>query len=544
MKHNGAEIMLMAMKKLGVDVLFGYPGGAVIPLYDALYRIGGFEKVRTVHEQGAVHAADGYARATGKVGVCIATSGPGATNTITGIATAYMDSVPLVVITGQVPSGLLGRDAFQEIDITGITFQITKHNMIVKSVEELEQAVYDAFHIASSGRPGPVLIDVPKDVFTAETIFHDLSLFEKTEYDQVKSSKIDHVVKMIEEAKRPVIYAGGGVKIGEAADALFEFATKAQIPVTNTLMGLGGFPRTHPLSLGLVGMHGFPKTNMAIAESDLIIAIGARFSDRVTGNTKTFSENSKVIHIDVDKTEFSKNINADYVLHGHLRDSLVKLTRAISVASREEWLKKINALDYQPKKTKEFEPAGILKTLNKYFPDHVVSTDVGQHQMWTAQYWRFTKVRSFITSGGLGTMGYGLGAAIGVAMAGQPSLLITGDGSFRMNCHELATVSTYELPITIVLFNNQALGMVRQWQDMFQDKRYAETCIDEKLNYVKLAESYGIQGVKVTSLYELNEVLKHHTKQKPLLIECKIDKNEKVLPIVPPGQSISSFVLG
>ncbi|MBN2795969.1 MAG: biosynthetic-type acetolactate synthase large subunit [Clostridia bacterium] len=544
MKHNGAEIILLAMKKLGVEVLFGYPGGAVIPLYDALYRMGGFKQIRTVHEQGAVHAADGYARATGKVGVCIATSGPGATNTITGIATAYMDSVPLVVITGQVPSGLLGRDAFQEIDITGITFQITKHNMIIKSVEELEQAIYDAFHIASSGRPGPVLIDIPKDIFTTETIFHDLSLFEKSEHDQVEKEKIKHVASLIAGAKKPIIYAGGGVKIADASDALYEFATKCQIPVANTLMGLGGFPRNHPLSLGLVGMHGFPETNLAMANSDLIIAIGARFSDRVTGNTKTFSRNSRVIHIDVDKTEFSKNINADHVLHGHLKDTLVKLTRQLQSAQHEEWLNEIQKNKHQESSEKDFKPSKILKTLNKYFTDYVVSTDVGQHQMWTAQYWRFVQPRSFITSGGLGTMGFGLGAAIGVSLANKPSLLITGDGSFRMNCHELATVGTYQLPITIVLFNNHALGMVRQWQDMFQEGRFAETCIDHQVDYVKLANAYGIEGVKVESIDALNQVLMSHTKQKPLLIECCIDKDEKVLPIVPPGQSISNFVLG
>jgi len=346
--NNGAEILLKALKKQGVDVLFGYPGGAVIPLYDALYRMGGFKHYRTAHEQGAVHAADGYARATGQVGVCIATSGPGATNIITGIATAYMDSVPLVVITGQVPSGLLGKDSFQEIDITGVTFQITKHNMLIKNVEDLEQAVHDAFHIAKSGRPGPVLIDIPKDVFLQQTAYHDGSLFEKASFDFADSDKVKEVVDLIEKAERPIIYAGGGVKLGEASEALRRLAIKNDIPVCNTLMGLGTFPRDHELSLGLVGMHGFPETNLAIANSDLILAIGARFSDRVTGNTKTFSTKSKVVHIDVDKTEFSKNIKADFTVLGDLNDLLVKVERGLSVKKRDKW--KFQIHQYKPTK--------------------------------------------------------------------------------------------------------------------------------------------------------------------------------------------------
>jgi acetolactate synthase-1/2/3 large subunit len=546
MKYNGADIVLKSLKKLGVDTLFGYPGGAVIPLYDALYRLGGFKHIRTAHEQGAVHAADGYARATGKVGVCIATSGPGATNTITGIATAFMDSIPLVVITGQVPSGLLGKDAFQEIDITGITFQITKHNIRVKSVEELEQAMYDAYHIASSGRPGPVLIDIPKDILNENMKFHDLSLYEAVDQDYVSDEEIKEVARLIEEAEKPIIYAGGGVKIGECSEELRRIAVKSSIPVVNTLMGLGSFPRNHELSFGLVGMHGFPETNLAVANCDLIIAIGARFSDRVTGNTKTFSKRSKVIHIDVDKTEFSKNINADKTLLGHMKDTLVKLERALDLRNRKAWLEQIQSYRVDDKSSKEsFVPKNIYTTINKYFNgETVVSTDVGQHQMWTAQYWKFKEPRTFITSGGLGTMGFGLGAAIGVSIAGRPSVLITGDGSFRMNCHELATVSQYNLPITMVLINNQTLGMVRQWQDMFQDKRYSETCIDDNLDYIKLGEAYGIKSVKVESIDALNKVLTEHTKQRPLLIECRIDKNEKVLPIVPPGSSISNFVLG
>ncbi|MCH4889173.1 biosynthetic-type acetolactate synthase large subunit [Acidaminobacter sp. JC074] len=542
--NNGAEILLKALKKQGVDVLFGYPGGAVIPLYDALYRMGGFKHYRTAHEQGAVHAADGYARATGEVGVCIATSGPGATNTITGIATAYMDSVPLVVITGQVPSGLLGKDSFQEIDITGVTFQITKHNMLIKNVEDLEQAVHDAFHIAKSGRPGPVLIDIPKDVFLQQTAYHDGSLFEKASFDFADSDKVKEVVELIEKAERPIIYAGGGVKLGEASEALRKLAIKNDIPVCNTLMGLGTFPRDHDLSLGLVGMHGFPETNLAIAGSDLILAIGARFSDRVTGNTKTFSTKSKVVHIDVDKTEFSKNIKADLTVLGDLNDLLVKVERGLSVKKRDKW--KFQIHQYKP--TKEnigpFHPKKIFDSLNEHFKDAVVSTDVGQHQMWAAQYYDFKTPRSFITSGGLGTMGFGLGAAIGVSVGHKESLLITGDGSFRMNLNELATVSKYKLPVTIVLFNNQALGMVRQWQGMFQDERYAETCIDDEVDYIALGHAFGINAYRVSNSEELESVLSRRKRDEPLLIECRIDKDEKVLPIVPPGQSISNFILG
>ncbi len=542
--NNGAEILLKALKKQGVESLFGYPGGAVIPLYDALYRMGEFKHYRTAHEQGAVHAADGYARATGKVGVCIATSGPGATNTITGIATAYMDSVPLVIITGQVPSPLLGRDAFQEIDITGITFQITKHNMLIKKVEDLEQAVHDAFHIAKSGRPGPVLIDIPKDIFLQEAVYQDASLFEKASYEYAKPDDIKKVVELIEGAKRPVIYAGGGVKLGEASETLYKLAIKNDIPVCNTLMGLGTFPRDHELSLGLVGMHGFPESNLAIAGSDLIIAIGARFSDRVTGNTKTFSQSSQVVHIDVDKTEFSKNIKADVTVLGHLNDTLTKIERALSVKKRDQWKFAIDQYKPLNQKYNAFHPKRIFDSLSEHFADSVLSTDVGQHQMWAAQYFKFKKPRTFITSGGLGTMGFGLGAAIGVSVGNLPSLLVTGDGSFRMNCHELATISKYKLPVTVVLFNNSALGMVRQWQGMFQEERYAETCIDDEVNYVALGHAYGIKSYQVSTIEELEAVLDKRNKSEPLLIECIIDKDEKVLPIVPPGQSISNFVLG
>lgn len=547
MKFNGADVVLKTLKKLNVETIFGYPGGAVIPLYDAIYRLG-FDHYRTAHEQGAVHAADAYARATGKVGVCIATSGPGATNTITGIATAFMDSVPLVVITGQVPSALLGKDSFQEIDITGTTFQITKHNFLVKDEKELESILHEAFHIARSGRPGPVLIDIPKDLFIKKVEFKDLEAQKYEKHDKVEIDEIKSIIAAIEEAKKPIIYAGGGVILGEASEALRALAIKQDIPVVNTLMGLGTFPRDHDLSLGLVGMHGFPEANLAVASSDLILAIGARFSDRVTGNTKTFSGSSKVIHIDVDKTEISKNIEADLSVLGHLRDTLIKLERACSLRKNPEWRRQINSFKdpfFENNDKTRFVAENIYKTINSYFgPETVVSTDVGQHQMWTAQYWKFKNPRTFITSGGLGTMGFGLGAAIGVSVASKESVLITGDGSFRMNCNELATVSKYNIPLTIILINNNALGMVRQWQKMFQDERYSETYLGDEVDYVKLAEAYYIKAFKVTTIDELNEALKSRDPFKPLLIECKISQNDDVLPIVPPGQSISNFILG
>ncbi len=548
MKYTGADIVLKALKKLDVKDLFGYPGGAVIPLYDALYRTEGFNHYRTAHEQGAVHAADAYARATGKVGVCIATSGPGATNTITGIATAFSDSVPLVVITGQVPSPLLGRDSFQEIDITGITFQITKHNFIVKDVNDLESVMMHAFNIAKSGRPGPVLVDIPKDLFTKEVEYKNLEVKPFEKHENVKDASLKTVMKMIQEAKRPVIYAGGGVILGEASEELKKFAIKLDIPVVNTLMGLGNFPRDHELSLGLIGMHGFPEANLAIANSDLILAIGARFSDRVTGNKETFSASSKVIHIDVDKTEISKNITADYSVLGYMKDALTKLERSLDVRKNKKWKKEVESFRNEKLSTSHcdnFVPENIYGLINSYYNDDtVVSTDVGQHQMWTAQYWKFKKPRTFVTSGGLGTMGFGLGAAIGVSVSKRESVLITGDGSFRMNCNELATVAKYKIPLTIILINNNALGMVRQWQKMFQDERYAETCIDDEVDYVKLVQAYGIKGVKVESIKDLDDALKSKSSNEPLLIECKINKDENVLPIVPPGKSISNFILG
>ena len=546
---NGGKIVLRSLKNLGVKDIFGYPGGAVIPLYNELFdQYDNFNHYRSAHEQGAVHAADGYARSTGNVGVCFVTSGPGATNTVTGIATAYMDSVPLVVISGQVPSKILGKDSFQEIDITGVTMSITKHNFLVEDISNLEKIIKEAFKIAENGRPGPVLIDIPKDIFNKETKYLDIKL--KKEYQKKTNNKlkVQNALREIINSKKPVIYAGGGVKASNAEKELLEFSEKLSIPVVNTLMGLGNFPRDHKNSLGLVGMHGFTEANLAIMNSDLIIAIGARFSDRVIGDPEKFAKNAKVIHIDIDSTELDKNIFSEIKIESDAKDVLKIFNQKIEKnKSNEDWLKEIDTYKEKRKFSKKvFHPENILETVNKNVKkDSIVVTDVGQHQMWTAQYWNFQTSDSFITSGGLGTMGFGLGAALG-AKAGNKDrtvVLVTGDGSFRMNCNELSVINKYDLPILIILINNNTLGMVRQWQKMFQDKRYAETTIDDDLNYQMLAKAYNIDSKKVNNINDLKSVMDNYNQNKPLLLECNIDIDENVLPIIPPGKAINNFIL-
>lgn len=545
---NGAKALLESLKECGVDTVFGYPGGSVIPLYDALYEDEHFNHIRTAHEQGAVHAADGYARSTGKVGVCFVTSGPGATNTITGLATAYMDSAPLVIISGQVATPLLGRDSFQEVDIVGITFSVTKHNYQVREVEKIPEVVKKAFEIAKSGRPGPVLIDIPKDIFLKEFKYEKYSMNEDNHKEsKLRDTDMEDIAQLINKSERPIIYAGGGVKISHGENELLELIEKADIPVVNTLMSLGTTPRDHQLSLGLVGMHGFKECNLAVANCDLLLAIGARFSDRVVGDATKFASKAKIIHLDIDSSEVHKNVNAHLAVVGDIKNMVKAITKRVKAKDNSQWKKEIAGWKRQLKDEGDFNPKNILDSFyEKLGKEAFVATDVGQHQMWTAQHWRFNETNKFITSGGLGTMGFGLGAAIGAKVANpdKPVLLVTGDGSFRMNSNELFTVAKYNIPLTILLMNNSALGMVRQWQRMFCGGRYSETDVDESIDYVRLVNAYGIEGHSVDSLEGLKDVLnKVELGKKTIFIECKILKDESVYPIVPPGKPIDTILL-
>ena len=556
---QGANLIIECLIKESVTTMFGYPGGSVIPIYDALYDYTDqIKHIRTSHEQGAVHAADGYARTSGKTGVCVITSGPGATNAVTGIATAYMDSSPLVVISGQVGTSLLGKDTFQEIDITGVTYSITKHNFLVRSLEELPKIISQAFTIANEGRKGPVLVDIPKNLQVTEIDYNMENYIPSCQNSKIKDefeireenetkNKLKDVANLIKESKKPVIYAGGGIKSVDQYDLLKNFAQKINTPVLNTLMGLGGIDRQDTLSLGLVGMHGSKEANLAISNSDLVISIGARFSDRVIGNKDEFAKNAKIIQIDIDSSEMSKNIPAEIELIGDLTD-VNGILEIVEPKNNSEWLSEIDTFkDTEHIIDKNaFHPKNILEAFNKKLGSEntTVVTDVGQHQMWTAQYWSFEKGRSYITSGGLGTMGFGLGGAIGTKL-GTPQknvLLVTGDGSFKMNCNELPTVATQDLPIVILLFNNNALGMVRQWQNLFSHKRYSETDIYDKTNYIMLANAYGIEGHKAQNLEELNQILENLTLDKPVLIECQIDHDINVFPIVPPNDNLLNLI--
>ena len=546
MRLKGSEIVMESLLREGVDTIFGYPGGAVIPLYDAYtkYR----ERIRhilTSHEQGASHAADGYARSSGRVGVCIATSGPGATNTVTGIATAYADSVPMVIITGQVASSLLGRDSFQEVDITAITMSITKHNYQVKGVDEIAPTIHEAFRIANSGRKGPVLVDIPKDIMMTESEYviqdDDIEWREPNNEGDLKK-----LASMIDASERPVIYSGGGVISSGAAEELLVLSEKSDIPVANSLMGLGGFPRDHRLSLGLVGMHGFKETNLAMCHADLIIAIGARFSDRVIGKAEAFGPKAKVIQLDIDGAEIGKNKAVDGYAVGDLKEILSIISDNVEKKDRSLWHSDI--LKLKDEKTPfdgAWSAVSALKHANEHFKDSIVVTDVGQHQMWTAQHWSFKRPRTWLSSGGLGTMGYGLGAAIGAQTANPQKevVLVTGDGSFRMNCNELGTVSKYGLPITILLFNNNTLGMVRQWQGMFCNDNFSETDLGDEVDFMALGEAYGIKGRRVVDHEELESALKWAKQERrPVIIECKFSMDQWVYPIVPAGRAINEMI--
>ncbi len=547
MQLTGAQIVLECLKEQGVDTIFGYPGGTILNIYDELYKQSdNFLHILTSHEQGASHAADGYARSTGKVGVCFATSGPGSTNLVTGIATAYMDSVPMVAITCNVNLPLLGKDTFQEVDIAGITMPITKHGYIVKDVKDLADTVRKAFKIARSGRPGPVIVDITKDVTAKTCDFRPVTITEEETPKKYHSEDINTAIKMIKASKRPFIYVGGGAIISGASEELYKFAKTIDSPVCDTLMGKGAFDGTDELYTGMIGMHGTKASNFGVSECDLLITLGARFSDRVTGNAKTFASKAKILQIDVDAAEINKNIRVNFAIVGDLKKVLHDINEKLEQLDHTEWKKKIS--DYKKKFPLTYDNNKltcpyIIEQIDKLTNgDAIISTDVGQHQMWAAQYYKYRKPRTFLTSGGLGTMGYGLGACIG-AKVGNPDKIcinIAGDGCFRMNMNELATASRYDLPIVEVVINNSVLGMVRQWQTLFYEKHYSQTVFHDKVDYCKVAEGLGCTAIRITKKSEVVPALKKAFSSKtPVLIDCIIEEDDKVFPMVSPGASIS-----
>lgn len=543
---NGADILIRCLKEQGTDTVFGYPGGCVLDIYDAIYRDGTLRHVLTAHEQGAAHAADGYARATGKTGVVIATSGPGATNLVTGIATAYMDSVPLVAVTGNVTVSNLGRDSFQEVDIAGVTMPVTKHNYIVKDVKQLAATVREAFYIANAGRKGPVLIDIPKNIQT-ETCEYEETPRKRHTPKPVSPASLAGVKAALEGAKRPLILAGGGVIGADAAENLAAFAKKMQAPVCSTLMGLGSFPASDKQFLGMIGMHGTDAAAKAFRRADVIVACGMRFSDRVAGDRAKFREGKTIVQFDVDAAEIDKNVTTDLSVMADLNEIFKALLPQLGQAERREWLKEVAAYrDYEAEHFDSSLPAyKILSALQKFTDaDTPVATDVGQHQMWAAQYCKFEKPRTFITSGGLGTMGFGMGAAIGACVGtGRRTVLVTGDGSFHMNLNELCTAVSQNLPLVILLMDNNTLGMVRQWQTLFYGKRYSQTTLDRKTDYVKLAEAFGAKGYVIAGDADVEPILKKAFAEKmPVLVDCKIGIDDKVLPMIPPGKTFDDII--
>lgn len=568
MKLNGAAILIECLIEQGVGTVFGFPGGAVLPIYDELYkRQDRIHHVLTAHEQHAGHAADGYARASGKTGVCIATSGPGATNLVTPIATAYMDSTPIVFITGNVPQSLMGTDSFQEADISGMTMPVTKHNYLVTRMDKLADIVREAFYIASSGRPGPVLIDIPKDVQIAETEYEPasgaqlipkLSMKHPTaqlrpegealERYKVKAApRLEQAAKLIAEAQKPLIYCGGGVILSGAESELLAFADRVDAPVVSTLMGLGAVPADNPRMLGMLGMHGTHAANIAMQRCDLLIAVGVRFSDRALGNAATFAAQAKVLHIDIDRAEINKNVSTTLHITGDARVVLDLLLPRVEQKDNTQWMQQARSMMEEYLSDELFEPRKILRQMAAIAPEITVATDVGQHQMWTAQHFPFLHPRQLITSGGLGTMGFGLGAAMGAAASdpqGKPVALITGDGSFRMNLTELSTIGYYNIPVIVVIFNNGTLGMVRQWQTLFFGHRYSQTTLDRGPDFMKLAEAYGLSGTRVDTVEAFAAAFKTAVeKREPCIIECMLDIDEMVAPMVAPGSPIDSFCL-
>ena len=553
MQLNGAEIVIECLKEQGVDTVFGYPGGAILNVYDELYKHRDeIRHILTSHEQGASHAADGYARATGKVGVCLATSGPGATNLVTGIATAYMDSIPIVAITCNVGVSLLGKDSFQEIDIAGITMPITKYSFIVKDVTKLADTIRKAFRIAKTGRPGPVLVDIPKDITAKVTEYIPEELGKCTKEDSSRKTprmdeqRFDRVISMLEEAEKPFVFVGGGAVLSGASQELKEFVDKLDAPVTDSLMGKGAFPGTDPRYTGMLGMHGTKASNFGVSECDLLVVMGARFSDRVTGNTEKFAKNAKIIQLDIDPVEINKNVLITEEIIGDLKDVLKTLNKRLKQQNHAEWLEKIQG--YKEKYPLKYHPnvlSGpflVEEIYRQTNGEALIVTEVGQHQMWAAQYYKYTKPRTLLTSCGLGTMGYGLGAALG-AKTGCPDKIvvnIAGDGCFRMNMNEIATAVRHNIPIIQVVVNNHVLGMVRQWQDLFYDERYSATVLRDAVDFVKLAEAMGAEGMRAVSQEEFKEAFsKALTLNRPVVIDCQIDSDDKVWPMVAPGAAIS-----
>ncbi len=563
MELTGSQILLESLKLEGVDTVFGYPGGAVINIYDDLFE-SPISHILTRHEQAAVHAADGYARCTGKVGVVVATSGPGATNTVTGIATAYMDSIPMVVISGQVPTPLIGNDAFQEADMCGITRPCTKHNYLVKDIRDLARIIKEAFYIARTGRPGPVLIDLPKDIQVTK---HKFSYPDKVKLRGYKptysgnSRQIEKAAKLILEARKPVLYVGGGITLAAAEDELLKLAELTRIPVTTTLMAMAAFPQRHPSALGMLGMHGTFYANMSVTECDLLIAVGSRFDDRVTGRIDSFAEKAKIIHVDIDPTSIGKNVTVDLPIVGDLKDVLGKLHGSLNkkpelvedlIESTDEWRtmiaewKERHPMTYRPSKS-VIKPQFVIEKISEMTDENaIITTEVGQHQMWAAQFFTFRQPKTFLTSGGLGTMGFGLPAALGaqVAYPDRQVIDISGDGSFQMNSQELATLVQYKLPVKIAIINNNYLGMVRQWQQMFFEKRYSQTVMELPIDFIKLAEAYGAIGLQAKKVDEVEATIKQALETPgPVLMNFMVSREENVLPMVPAGKAIHEMVL-
>jgi len=547
MQLTGAEIVIECLKEQGVDTVFGYPGGAILNVYDELYKHSDeITHILTSHEQGAAHAADGYARATGRVGVCLATSGPGATNLVTGIATAYMDSIPVVAITCNVGVALLGKDSFQEIDITGITLPITKHNFIVKDVKDLAATIRRAFVIAKKGRPGPVLIDIPKDVTANKTDYRKEEISAAEPKKTVNEKDVETALKMIEKSKKPYIFVGGGAVLSGASEELYTFVKKVDAPVTDSLMGKGAFPGTDPLYTGMLGMHGTKTSNYGVSECDLLIVIGARFSDRVTGNARKFAKNAQILQFDVDAAEMNKNVLITEGVIGDIKSILSVINERLGQQSHPEWIERI--MEYKEKYPLQYHPdvlSGpyvVEEIYRQTKGDAVIVTEVGQHQMWAAQYYHYTKPRTFLTSGGLGTMGYGLGAAIGAktGMRSKTVVNIAGDGCFRMNMNEIATAARYNIPVIQVVVNNHVLGMVRQWQNLFYGQRYSATVLNDAVDFVKLAEAMGAAGIRVETREEFNRAFSEALALgRPVVIDCQIDCDDKVWPMVEPGAPIN-----